>query len=526
MSNKRNLEDSTFDSPPVQKNTQSKNKKVKFVSDAGPSRTFSDDGADDDLQYDELNPVGKVGKRRVKNEGYDSDSSTENAEVREKKSKTEDEDMFDADDGPSESTSKKSNKRFEKVDVGMRLKDGAAAKEYLDLGDIEGQEFGREEDDDDDETGAKKAKKSKAQADDNGDDENEFSDGYSDEEEDFVPGDEFANADDAPRARRKSRKGMGFMLSKFNMAEELTEGRMAADGSYVASVKDPEAAHDNWLEGVDSKKTMKLAREAKRKQEEEIQKLSALRDQQAMQRTRKDCYVSLLSFLSAQNGRTVSQTLYQLGSDKRAHQQTRKKKVVKRTVIDELVPVSITDEMDIDKGKGKERSTQSDKSEEQTAIEEKIAEITDLASTLMGTHGELDVYDMSHGTITGLLKSEGLVPRDWIPPSDSAAPVTTDTSISTNHNSNPDRKPLIARPTTTLQPSNPSPSLFYKFKPDPSNPSSLAMPPQIYGPFDRPTMESWATQGFFGSNADRIDIKVDTSASGSSQWSTWSQIFQ
>jgi CD2 antigen cytoplasmic tail-binding protein 2 len=267
MSNKRNLEDSTFDSPPVQKNTQSKNKKVKFVSDAGPSRTFSDDGADDDLQYDELNPVGKVGKRRVKNEGYDSDSSTENAEVREKKSKTEDEDMFDADDGPSESTSKKSNKRFEKVDVGMRLKDGAAAKEYLDLGDIEGQEFGREEDDDDDETGAKKAKKSKAQADDNGDDENEFSDGYSDEEEDFVPGDEFANADDAPRARRKSRKGMGFMLSKFNMAEELTEGRMAADGSYVASVKDPEAAHDNWLEGVDSKKTMKLAREAKRKQE-------------------------------------------------------------------------------------------------------------------------------------------------------------------------------------------------------------------------------------------------------------------
>ncbi|KAH9813857.1 hypothetical protein DFH28DRAFT_973155 [Melampsora americana] len=485
MSNKRDLEASTFDSPPVQKSSHSKNKKVKFVADVGPSRSFGEDGGDDDLQYDELNPVGKVGKRRVKNEGYDSDSSTENAEVREKKSKTEDEDMFDADDGPSESVLKKSKKRFDKVDVGMRLKQGADAKEYLDLGDIEGQEFGREEEDDDDETGGK-SKNAKAQAEKNGDDENECSDGYSDEEEDFVPGDEFANADDAPRARRKSKKGMGFMLSKFNMAEELTEGRMAADGSYVASVKDPEAAHDNWLEGVDSKKTMKLAREAKRKQEEEIQK--ALRDQQTLQRTRKDCYVSLLSFLSAQNGRTVSQTLYQLGSDKRTHQQTRKKKVTKRTVIDELVPASITDEIDIDKGKGKERSTQSDKSEEQIAFDQKIAEITDLASTLMGTHGELDVYDMSHGTITGLLKSEGLVPRDWIPPN---------------------RKPLIARPTTTLQPNNPSSSLFYKFKPDPSNPSSLAMPPQIYGPFDRPTMESWAAQGFFGPNANRIDIKVD-----------------
>ena len=47
----------------------------------------------------------------------------------------------------------------------------------------------------------------------------------------------------------------------------ILEGRMTADGSYVASAKDPEAVHDNWLEGVDSKKVMKQAREAKKKRD-------------------------------------------------------------------------------------------------------------------------------------------------------------------------------------------------------------------------------------------------------------------
>ncbi|KAG0152216.1 hypothetical protein CROQUDRAFT_667525 [Cronartium quercuum f. sp. fusiforme G11] len=527
MSNKRNLDASTLESPPVARPTTTKHKKVKFLTEPGPSagRSYSDDGADDDLQFDELNTVGKVIKGRVKNEGYDSDSSTENADVREKKAKKEDDDMFgDEDEGPSKSDSKQ---RFEKLDAGMALKTGADAKEYLDLGDIEGQEFGKEDDDDegDDEaepqvkngSGSKKLET-----------DGESAEGYSDEEEDYVPGDEFANADDAPRARRKSKKGMGFLLSKFNMAEELTEGRMAADGSYVASVKDPEASHDNWLEGVDSKKAMKQAREAKKKLEEEIQKKAALQDQRALQRTRKDCYVSLLSLLSAQNGRSVSQTLSQLGTDKRTHQQrTRKKKVSKRTIIDDLVPTSVTapDEMETDiKGKGKEQNHQPEKSAEQASIEEKIAEITDLASTLMCTHGDLDVYDMSHGTITGLLKSEGLVPRDWIPPSDFTPSVASEGSAPSNAGSNTSKKPLISRPTTSQQTS--PPSLYYRFKPDPNNPSTPTNPPQIYGPFDRLMMQSWAAQGFFGPNCERVEVKLDTAPSGSSQWSTWFQILQ
>lgn len=280
MSNKRDLDTSTFDSssPSIQKPIEVKHKKVKFVTE--PSRSSqkrskpSDEtltGADDDdLEFDELNRVGKIIKGRVKNEGYDSDSSTENADVREeKKTKAEggeDEDMFGVNEDLS-INQKKSSKLFEKVDVGMDLKSGADGKEFLDLGDIVGQEFGKEEEGEEgeEEMTFKKKKKNLDQT--NEESEEDSIEGYSDEEEDFVPGDEFANADDAPRARRKSKKGMGFMLSKFNMAEELTEGRMAADGSYVASSKDPEASHDNWLEGVDSKKAMKQAREAKRRLE-------------------------------------------------------------------------------------------------------------------------------------------------------------------------------------------------------------------------------------------------------------------
>ncbi|KAI9622730.1 hypothetical protein H4Q26_015012 [Puccinia striiformis f. sp. tritici PST-130] len=62
------------------------------------------------------------------------------------------------------------------------------------------------------------------------------------------------------------------------------------------------------------------------------------------------------------------------------------------------------------------------KTEEEIKLDKRIEEITDLSSMLMGTHEELDIYDMSHGSIMGILKSEGLVPREWIPPTSVTAP--------------------------------------------------------------------------------------------------------
>ncbi|KAI9630638.1 hypothetical protein KEM48_013794 [Puccinia striiformis f. sp. tritici PST-130] len=66
---------------------------------------------------------------------------------------------------------------------------------------------------------------------------------------------------------------------------------------------------------------------------------------------------------------------------------------------------------------------------------------------LMGTHEELDMYDMSHGSIVGILKSEGLVPRDRIPPSSSNNNIQEEVSKSTEEvtsSSKPIRKLLIS----------------------------------------------------------------------------------
>ncbi|MBW0473570.1 hypothetical protein O181_013285 [Austropuccinia psidii MF-1] len=537
---KRGLDIST-DSPssgasPSQKSAYAKVKKVKFAANTTSpphpraSTSVAFDSIDDapDLQFDELNQVGKIRKGRVKVDGYDSDSSTENTDVRhQKKKKSEqdgdDEDMFGSDADPKSQNPKAESKdRFEKIDVGMHLKKGAEGKEYLDLGDIEGQEFGK--DDDEEDQDSEKFLAFKSSKTDENDAEMDSANGYSDEEEDYVPGDEFANDDDAPRARRKSKKGMGFMLSKFNMAEELQEGRMTADGSYVASAKDPEAVHDNWLEGVDSKKVMKQAREAKKKRDEEMRKRAEIDNSLMSHRTRKDCYIALLGLLPANDGRSVSQILCQLGNDKRARQQAERKKVVKKTIVDHIAPDSVVPASN--QAAETLASSVQQQPEDHIQIDKTIAEITDLASTLMATHGDLDIYDMTHGSITGILKSEGLVPRDWMPPSSNTIYQSTKSSNDSEVNSNPSRKSLISRPTAVSQSSSstPSTSIYYRFKPNPSHQNSVNTNGAVYGPFDRAMMEGWASQGFFGTNFESVEVKIDDSISGLAPWGTWNQI--
>ncbi|KAH9454072.1 hypothetical protein H4Q26_015011 [Puccinia striiformis f. sp. tritici PST-130] len=94
---------------------------------------------------------------------------------------------------------------------------------------------------------------------------------------------------------------MGFLSSKFNMAEELQEGRMAADGSYVASAKDPNAVHDNWLEGVNSKKAIESARQAKQLRDQQHGQVEKEESMSSL-RTRKDCCIALLGLLPHGDG--------------------------------------------------------------------------------------------------------------------------------------------------------------------------------------------------------------------------------
>lgn len=105
-------------------------------------------------------------------------------------------------------------------DSGLQLANnaGKGGKEYLDLGDIEGQEFGSTE-------AAGSANREARLP------ENQRRKVFEDQE-DYVEGEEHANDDDAVVPKeRKSKEGLGFAISRFNMKEEMEEGRFSADGS-------------------------------------------------------------------------------------------------------------------------------------------------------------------------------------------------------------------------------------------------------------------------------------------------------
>jgi len=227
-----------------------KPKKLRFVDPADDPTNFAE-------QVDSaLEQPSRRGK--VKNEGYESDSSDDGEGVvnsRKKHGPDEDDDMF----APTE---KEENEES-----------GKKQDKFMRLGDIEGQEFG--------------------------------SHSGSDSESDI---DEPVDQDEA---EKKKKEGMGFELSSFNMREEMEEGKFTEDGSYVRTF-DPHSVHDRWMEGLDDRE-IKLARRRKREQEKkqrnkveaEEKELQDSGGQDAMER-------ELLPMLK--KGETVLEALQRLGS--------------------------------------------------------------------------------------------------------------------------------------------------------------------------------------------------------------------
>jgi CD2 antigen cytoplasmic tail-binding protein 2 len=113
---------------------------------------------------------------------------------------------------------------------GQRSKTEGGAKQksnkWMSLGDIDGQDFGG------DSAGE--------------DDDKCVSESEPEDEDDRIRG---------------SKAGMGYEFTRFNMKEEMEEGKFAEDGTYVRSF-DRHVVHDQWLEGVDERE-MKKARRAK-----------------------------------------------------------------------------------------------------------------------------------------------------------------------------------------------------------------------------------------------------------------------
>ena len=204
---------------------------------------------------------------RVKNEGYDSDSTDDGEGVVLSRRKDDEEEEGKDDD------------MFAMDDEDMKKDSGGKKKkeEFLRLGDIEGQEFG----------------------------ENSGS-----EESDM---DEPEDEDDA---ERRKKAGMGYEMSAFNMREEMEEGKFAADGTYVRSF-DVHGVHDRWMDGV-SEKEIKIARRKKR-HHEKLQKEKMKAEERELEQIggKDELERTLVGLLK--RGETVLEALQRLGA------QTKKK---------------------------------------------------------------------------------------------------------------------------------------------------------------------------------------------------------
>lgn len=241
-------------------------KKTRFLEPADDEANFAKE-VDEALE----NPSA-TRKGRVKTDGYESDSSDDGEGVVLSRRAgaegpaDEDEDMFDTspkqDDDKAESGEKK------------------RGEEFLHLGDIEGQEFGRG----------------------SGDSEGD-GDGSGDSDLD--------EPEDEDDAERRNKAGMGYEMSSFNMREEMEEGKFSADGMYVRNF-DPHALHDRWMDGL-GEREIKLARRRKRRREKAQMERMREEERELEMRGGKEA-VEREVIAMLKKGETVLEALQRLGA--------------------------------------------------------------------------------------------------------------------------------------------------------------------------------------------------------------------
>jgi CD2 antigen cytoplasmic tail-binding protein 2 len=231
-------------------------KKTRFVDPSEDPANFAEQ-VDSNLEA----PATRRG--RVKDEGYDSDSSDDGEGVVESRKKgkavadEDEDDMFAL--GEKEEKQEESRKKKK--------------EEYLRLGDIEGQEFNQNSEDDVSEE--------------------------SDEPED---------EDDA---ERRKKAGMGFEMSSFNMRDEMEEGKFTEDGNYVRTF-DPHGVHDKWMDGVDEREIKRARRKKRRADKLQKEKMEAEEKELEESGGKPALEKQLLPLLK--KGETVLEALQRLGA--------------------------------------------------------------------------------------------------------------------------------------------------------------------------------------------------------------------
>ncbi|EXJ93350.1 hypothetical protein A1O1_01742 [Capronia coronata CBS 617.96] len=180
-------------------------------------------------------------------------------------------------------------------------------------------------------------------------------------------------------------------LDAFNMRAEQEEGRFDDQGNYVRKAADPDAKHDIWLEGV-SKKTMRKAKEAADKREEERRK-RALEDDA---KSTAQVLAELIPHLD--RGETILEALARLGKgkDKKRKWQTKAKGLSKK----QHVAVS-------------EHAQEEENDAAENLRKEKIESITGAADILL-TRGQPEIYDAEKESLMRQYQKE--TGEEWIDP--------------------------------------------------------------------------------------------------------------
>ena len=259
-------------------------KRARFVSPSpGAGSSTSLERGDDSLLEEDL-PEGAANvraksKRQVKDQdGYGSDSSNDDEGVVPSRrtgaiDDDEDVDMFADDVEDDKGTGKGKGKG--------KVED----KEFMDLEQIEGQEFDRR----------------RVGTEDDSDSEEET---------------------DERKFRKKVKEAdLGFEVTPFNMKAEMDEGRFTADGeSYMANERDPGEKHDMWLDDVD-KEEIRKAKRAHREREKAEREKEEREDGVGRGKERENELMREAVGLM-QRGETVLETLQRLG--KEVEEKTRK----------------------------------------------------------------------------------------------------------------------------------------------------------------------------------------------------------
>ncbi|UNI20061.1 hypothetical protein JDV02_006187 [Purpureocillium takamizusanense] len=180
-------------------------------------------------------------------------------------------------------------------------------------------------------------------------------------------------------------------VEAFNLREEMEEGRFDTEGNYVRKAGDPDAQHDNWLNGV-SKKDMKKAAEAHERREAEARKQRIQEDGVLV----SDLLKTLI--LQLEKAETPLEALGRLGKN-----QVKPAKKVPKWKLKKMNKGA--DGMDVD--------ADATEDPEQARIKQSINTITDAADKLLSRDYE-DVYDQEREMLVREYRRE--TGEDWVEP--------------------------------------------------------------------------------------------------------------